>query len=59
MQMRGTGIDSDVEIYATKQSNEHQYMELKRGGGGYRYMLSRKFVYPLHMPLSLALRPYS
>jgi hypothetical protein len=26
--MRGTGIDSDVEIYATKQSNEHQYMEL-------------------------------
>jgi hypothetical protein len=24
--MRGTGIDSDVEIYATKQSNEHQYM---------------------------------
>jgi hypothetical protein len=33
--MRGTGLDSDVEIYATKQSNEHQYMELK-GGGGYR-----------------------
>jgi hypothetical protein len=31
--MRGTGIDSDVEIYATKQTNEHQYMELK---GGYR-----------------------
>jgi hypothetical protein len=31
--MRGTRIDSDVEIYATKQSNEHQYMELKRGGG--------------------------
>jgi hypothetical protein len=30
--MRGTGIDSDVEIYATKQSNEHQYMELKGGG---------------------------
>jgi uncharacterized protein YcgI (DUF1989 family) len=30
--MRGTGIDSDVEIYATKQSNEHQYMELKAGG---------------------------
>jgi hypothetical protein len=29
--MRGTGIDSDVEIYATKQSNEHQYMELKGG----------------------------
>jgi hypothetical protein len=28
--MRGTGIDSDVEIYATKQSNEHQYTELKR-----------------------------
>jgi hypothetical protein len=27
--MRGTGIDSDVEIYATKQSNEYQYMELK------------------------------
>jgi hypothetical protein len=24
--MRGTGIDSDVEIYATKQSNEHQYV---------------------------------
>jgi hypothetical protein len=33
MHMRGTGIDSDVEIYSTKQSNEHQYMELKRGGG--------------------------
>jgi hypothetical protein len=31
--MRGTAIDSDVEIYATKQSNEYQYMELKRGGG--------------------------
>jgi hypothetical protein len=30
--MRGTGIDSDVEIYATKQSNEHQYMELKGEG---------------------------
>jgi hypothetical protein len=30
--MRGTGIDSDVEIYATKQSNEHQYMELKGDG---------------------------
>jgi hypothetical protein len=30
--MRGTGIDSDVEIYATKQSNEYQYMELKRVG---------------------------
>jgi hypothetical protein len=30
--MRGTGIVSDVEIYATKQSNEHQYMELKRCG---------------------------
>jgi hypothetical protein len=30
--MRGTGIDSDVEIYATKQSNEHQYMELQGGG---------------------------
>jgi hypothetical protein len=30
--MRGTGIDSDVEIYATKQSNEHQNMELKGGG---------------------------
>jgi hypothetical protein len=30
--MRGTAIDSDVEIYATKQSNEHQYMELKGGG---------------------------
>jgi hypothetical protein len=29
--MRGTGIDLDVEIYATKQSNEHQYMELKGG----------------------------
>jgi hypothetical protein len=25
--MRGTGIDSDVEIYATKQSSEHQYMD--------------------------------
>jgi hypothetical protein len=33
--MLGTGIDSDVETYATKQSNEHQYMELK-GGEGYR-----------------------
>jgi hypothetical protein len=34
--MRGSGIDSDVEIYATKQSNENQYMELKkkRWGGG-------------------------
>jgi hypothetical protein len=31
--MRGTGIDSVVEIYAMKQSNEHQYMELMRGGG--------------------------
>jgi hypothetical protein len=30
--MRRTEIDSDVEIYATKQSNEHQYMELKSGG---------------------------
>jgi hypothetical protein len=30
--MRGTGIDSVEEIYATKQSNERQYMELKRGG---------------------------
>jgi hypothetical protein len=30
--MRGTGIDSDVEMYATKQSNENQYMELKGGG---------------------------
>jgi hypothetical protein len=30
--MRGTGLDSDVEIYATKQSNEHPYMELKGGG---------------------------
>jgi hypothetical protein len=29
--MRGTGIDSEVEIYAMKQSNEHQYMELKGG----------------------------
>jgi hypothetical protein len=27
--MRGTGIDLDVEIYATKQSNEYKYMELK------------------------------
>jgi hypothetical protein len=25
--MRGTGIDSEVEIYAMKQSNEHRYME--------------------------------
>jgi hypothetical protein len=31
--MRGTGIHSDVEIYATKQCNEDQYMELKRRGG--------------------------
>jgi hypothetical protein len=30
--MRGTGIDSEVEIYATKQSNEHRYMELEKGG---------------------------
>jgi hypothetical protein len=30
--MRGTGIDSEVEIYATKQSNEHQYTDLKGGG---------------------------
>jgi hypothetical protein len=30
--MRGTGIDSEVEIYATKQSNEHRNMELKKGG---------------------------
>jgi hypothetical protein len=30
--MRGTGIDSDVEICATKQSNEHPYMKLKGGG---------------------------
>jgi hypothetical protein len=30
--MRGTGIDSEVEIYAMKQSNEHRYMELKKGG---------------------------
>jgi hypothetical protein len=37
--MRGTGIDSDVEIYATKQSNEHQYMELKGGGGLYKHIL--------------------
>jgi hypothetical protein len=29
--MRGTAIDSDVEIYTTKQSNEHRYMELKGG----------------------------
>jgi hypothetical protein len=32
--MRGTGIDSEVEIYAMKQSNEHRYMELKKEGGG-------------------------
>jgi hypothetical protein len=38
--MRGTGIDSDVEIYAKKQSNEHQYMDLK-GGGGYRNRASK------------------
>jgi hypothetical protein len=40
--MRGTGIDSDVEIYATKQSNEHQYLEFKRGGyrnRAYRYRI--------------------
>jgi hypothetical protein len=30
--MRGTGIDSDIEIYATKQSNEHQHIELNGGG---------------------------
>jgi hypothetical protein len=27
--MRGTGIDLEVEIYATKQAHEHQRMELK------------------------------
>jgi hypothetical protein len=31
--MRGTGIDSEVEIYAMKQSNEHRYIELKERGG--------------------------
>jgi hypothetical protein len=31
--MRGTGIDSEAEIYAMKQSNEHRYMELKKKGG--------------------------
>jgi hypothetical protein len=30
--MRGTGIDSEIEIYAMKQSNEYWYMELKQGG---------------------------
>jgi hypothetical protein len=30
--MCGTGMDSEVEIYAMKQSNEHWYMELKKGG---------------------------
>jgi hypothetical protein len=31
--MRGTGIDSEVEIFSMKQSNEHRYMELKKRGG--------------------------
>jgi hypothetical protein len=31
--MRGPGIDSEVEIYDMKQSNEHWYMELKKWGG--------------------------
>jgi hypothetical protein len=41
--MCGTGIDSEVEIYAMKQSNEHRYMELKKeGGGGYINRAYRK-----------------